>query len=79
MAMNMAELTANMEELDKQSAALYAQLNNLEVDLRKETAEFQEKKQRELEDLLQSQNFLQEELKRSKVRNRKRNGAVEVV
>jgi hypothetical protein len=67
MAMNMAELSANMEELDKQSEALYAQLGNLEADLRKETSTFEDEKQRELEDLLESQNFLQEEFKKSKV------------
>jgi hypothetical protein len=67
MAANMAELAANMEELDKQSAALYQQLGELESSLRAETAEFDDRKQLELEDLLFSQNQLQGEFEKSKV------------
>jgi predicted nuclease with TOPRIM domain len=69
MAANLAELSANMEELDKQSAALYEQLGTLEASLREETAKFDEKKQVELSELLESQNFLQSEFEKSKVRS----------
>ena len=65
MAVNMADLAKNMEELDKESAVLFDQLGSLEADLRKETAAFDEQKQLELGELLQSQNQLQEEFTRS--------------
>ena len=42
MSSNMAELAKNMEDLDKESAALYGQLGTLEADLRKETSNFDE-------------------------------------
>jgi hypothetical protein len=67
MANNMAELARNMEELDKESAILYAQLGNLEADLRKETSNFDEAKSYELEGLLASQNSLQSDLAESRV------------
>ena len=67
MATNMAELVANMEELDKQSAVLEDDLRKLEEELRRETSEFEDKKERELGDLLESQNSLQSEFMKSKV------------
>jgi hypothetical protein len=48
-----------MEELDKESSVLYAQLGNLEADLRQETSNFDQAKSYELEGLLASQNTLQ--------------------
>jgi hypothetical protein len=68
MAANMAELAKNMEELDQESQTLFDQLGTLEADLRKETAAFDEQKQLELGELLQSQNALQGEFQKSKVK-----------
>jgi len=66
MANNMAELARNMEELDKESSVLYAQLGNLEADLRQETSNFDQAKSYELEGLLASQNTLQSDLAESR-------------
>ena len=48
--------------------ALYDQLSTLEADLRRETADFDEKKQLELGDLLESQNALQSEFSKSRAK-----------
>ena len=68
MAANMADLAKNMEELDKESLALFEQLGTLEADLRKETAAFDEQKQMELGELLQSQNQMQDDFAKSRVK-----------
>ena len=68
MVANMADLAKNMEELDKESQVLYDQLGSLEADLRRETAAFDEQKQMELGELLESQNQLQDEFSKSKAK-----------
>lgn len=55
LASSMAELASNMAELDEKSKELYAQLDTLQADLQRETSDFEEKKQEELEVLLEKQ------------------------
>lgn len=66
MASSMAELTNNMAELDEQSQLLFQKLGNLEEELRKETAAFEEQKSSELEELLGKQATLQNDIESSR-------------
>ena len=66
MSSSMQELATNMAELDEQSQMLFQKLGNLEEELRKETAAFEEQKSSELEGLLGRQAALQGDIDSSR-------------